>query len=67
MKNPLIGTTRRLIRGPYKDDTFKVVNWKPKPPIGHYFLTLAGYYRIRFNGKLQWLEGQEMRQISEEI
>jgi hypothetical protein len=61
--NPLVGTTREITQGEYTGESFKVVGWSPR---GHPFVTLSGYYHIRFKGKLQWLEGQEMREISKE-
>jgi hypothetical protein len=61
--NPLVGTTRTITQGDYKGESFGVIGWSPK---GRPFLTLSGYYHIRFRGKLQWLEGQEMRTISKE-
>ena len=62
--NPLIGTTRVLTEGNFKGEQFQVLKWSPK---GRPFVTLSGYYHIRFRGKLQWLEGREMREISEEV
>ena len=62
--NPLVGTTRRLIQGDYKGECFKVIRWSPK---GRPFVSLSGYYHIRFRGKLQWIEGRYMREISEQV
>jgi len=62
--NPLVGTIRRITEGPYKGECFKVLGWSPK---GRPFVSLAGYYHIRFRGKLQWVEGRHTRGISEEV
>ena len=60
--NPLVGTTRMITDGDYKGEIFKVIGWTSK---GKPFVTLAGYYRIIFRGKQQWVEGGHMRGISQ--
>lgn len=62
--NPLVGTTRIITDGDYKGETFKVVEWTSK---GKPFVTLAGYYRVIFRGKRQWVEGRHMRELSTTI